>query len=75
MSLAGRLVKRSFDAGASAILLLVFSPLIGICAAAVKLEDGGPVLYAQERIGLQGRPFNIYKFRSMRTDAEAVDSS
>ena len=74
MSLAGRLVKRSFDAGASALLLLIFSPLIGACAAAVKLEDGGPVLYAQERIGRHGEPFKIYKFRSMRTDAEAVDS-
>lgn len=71
MSAAGRFIKRSFDAVASAILLLLFSPLIGICAAAVKLEDGGPVLYVQERIGRRGLPFNIYKFRSMRVDAEA----
>lgn len=73
MSVAGRVVKRSFDAVASALLLLVFSPLIAICAAAVKLEDGGPVLFAQERIGLRGLPFNIYKFRSMREDAEAEE--
>ncbi|MBQ1707726.1 MAG: sugar transferase [Bacteroidales bacterium] len=74
MSAFGRVVKRSFDAAASAGLLLVFSPLIGLCAAAVKLEDRGKVLYDQERIGLHGRPFHIYKFRSMREDAEAVDS-
>ncbi len=74
MSFAGRAVKRSFDAVSSALVLLVFSPLIGLCALAVKLEDGGPVLYAQERIGQHGRPFQIYKFRSMRVDAEAVDS-
>ena len=71
MSMAGRLVKRSFDAVGSALLLLIFSPLIAVCAAAVKLEDGGPVLFAQERIGQRGKPFNIYKFRSMRVDAEA----
>lgn len=73
MSPAGRAVKRGFDAVASALLLLVFSPLIALCAAAVKLEDGGPVLYAQERIGLRGLPFHIYKFRSMREDAEAEE--
>ena len=74
MSAAGRFIKRSFDASASALLLLIFSPLIAVCAAAVKMEDGGPVLFVQERIGRQGRPFNICKFRTMRVDAEAVDS-
>ena len=71
MGPVGRAVKRSFDAVSSALLLLVFSPLIGICAAAVKLEDGGRVIYAQERVGRRGVPFYIYKFRSMREDAEA----
>ena len=74
MSLAGRLFKRSFDVGASAVLLLLFSPLIGLCALAVKREDGGPVIYAQERIGKHGEPFRILKFRSMRIDAESVGS-
>ncbi len=74
MSLAGRLVKRSFDLVASGVLLLVFSPLIAACALAVKLEDGGPVIYAQERVGKRGNTFRIFKFRSMRVDAEAVDS-
>jgi lipopolysaccharide/colanic/teichoic acid biosynthesis glycosyltransferase len=54
----------------SGILLIVFSPVILICAIAVKLEDRGPAIYSQERIGRGGRPFMIYKFRSMRVDAE-----
>ena len=74
MSIAGRIIKRSFDFFASGILLILFSPLIAVCAAAVKLEDGGPVLFAQERIGQRGCPFHIYKFRSMREDAEVGDN-
>ena len=74
MNWAGRWIKRSFDFVASALLLLLFSPLIGLCALAVKREDGGPVIYAQERIGKRGEPFRIFKFRSMRTDAEALGS-
>ena len=49
---------------------MVFSPLFLIVYIAIKLEDGGPAIYKQERIGRFGRPFYIYKFRSMRTDAE-----
>ena len=70
MSLLGHAVKRSFDVVLSGGLLLFFSPLIAICAIMVKREDGGPVIYAQERIGRGGKPFNIFKFRSMRVDAE-----
>lgn len=70
MSLAGHMLKRSFDIGLSALLLLLFSPVIGICAWLIKREDGGPVIFAQERVGRGGKPFNIYKFRSMRVDAE-----
>ncbi|MBQ8021891.1 MAG: sugar transferase, partial [Bacteroidales bacterium] len=64
-------VKRAFDILLSGALLIVFSPLILICAIAIKLEDGDPVIYSQERIGRGGKPFNILKFRSMRTDAES----
>ena len=71
MTRAGHVVKRTFDVVLSGALLLVFSPLIGLCALAVKLEDGDPVIYRQERIGRSGKPFNILKFRSMRKDAEA----
>jgi len=70
MSLMGHAVKRGFDIGLSAVLLLVFSPLIGLCALMVKLEDGGPAIYSQERIGRGGKPFLIYKFRSMKVNAE-----
>lgn len=71
MSLMGHMVKRGFDIGLSGLLLLVFSPVIALCAWLIRREDGGPVLFVQERIGRGGKPFNIYKFRSMRTDAEA----
>ncbi len=72
MSVAGHLIKHAFDLIVSGVLIIVFAPLALICAIAVKLGDGGPVIYAQERIGLHGKPFKIYKFRTMRTDAEAA---
>ena len=49
------------------------APLWALFAAAIKLEDGGPVFFRQERVGLGGRPFTALKFRSMRPDAEAGD--
>ena len=66
-----RTVKRAIDCVLAFILLIVFSPLFLICWIAVKLEDGGPAIFKQERIGRFGRPFNILKFRSMKVDAEA----
>lgn len=65
-----RNVKRLIDLFTSLICLIVFSPLFLICYIAVKREDGGPAIFKQERIGRFGRPFYIYKFRSMRVDAE-----
>ena len=65
-----RNTKRLIDLFVAAVCLIVFSPLILICYIAVKREDGGPAIYKQERIGRFGRPFYIYKFRSMRMDAE-----
>lgn len=65
-----RNVKRIIDFCTAIICLVVFSPLMLICYIAVKREDGGPVIFKQERIGRFGRPFNIYKFRSMKVDAE-----
>ena len=67
-----RSVKRAIDFVLAFVLLIVFSPLILICWIAVKVEDGGPAIYKQERIGRFGRPFKILKFRSMRVDAEAA---
>lgn len=62
--------KRIFDFFVAIVSMIVFSPLFLICYIAVKREDGGPAIFKQERIGRFGRPFYIYKFRSMRVDAE-----
>ena len=66
----GRSAKRLWDLLLSTLCLVVFSPLFLLCYLLIKLDDGGPVIYRQERIGRFGRPFFIYKFRSMRLDAE-----
>ena len=71
MTLSGHAIKRIFDLVLSAVLLVVFAPIMAICAIAIRLEDGKPVLFRQERVGRGGRVFNILKFRSMRVDAEA----
>ncbi|MBO4966175.1 MAG: sugar transferase [Muribaculaceae bacterium] len=67
-----RIVKRAGDCFLSTCGLVIFSPLFLFCYIAIKKEDGGPAIYAQERIGRFGRPFKIYKFRSMRIDAEKM---
>lgn len=64
-------IKRAFDIVASATGLIILSPLFAIIALQVKLGSKGPVIYSQERIGLYGLPFAIYKFRTMVADAEA----
>ncbi len=63
--------KRLFDAIFCTLALLVASPLMLACALLVRLESAGPILYRQERMGMDGRRFDILKFRTMRTDAEA----
>ena len=70
MGMFQRNVKRIGDCALAFLALIVFSPLFLLCYIAVKREDGGPAIFRQERIGRFGRPFNIYKFRSMRLDAE-----
>ncbi len=62
--------KRVMDLVVSAILCAVTSPIMLVIAAAIKLYDGGPVLYVQERITKDGKPFRIYKFRSMIVESE-----
>jgi lipopolysaccharide/colanic/teichoic acid biosynthesis glycosyltransferase len=64
-------MKRAFDVALSGAGLLLSSPLWLIFGAAIKLEDGGPVFYSQERVGFGGRQFHALKFRSMHTDAES----
>ena len=65
-----RASKRLFDLILAFALLFFLSPLLLVTAILIKLDSSGPVLYRQTRIGLDGRPFRIYKFRSMRQDAE-----
>ncbi len=63
-------LKRLQDAIVAAFCIIVFSPLMIWCYIRIKREDNGPAIYSQERIGLHGKPFKIYKFRSMHTDTE-----
>lgn len=65
-----RAAKRVLDIVASGIGLLVASPIMLLIAIAVKVYDGGPVFYKQDRLTLNGRPFMIWKFRSMKVDSE-----
>lgn len=64
------LVKRVFDLLGGTVLLALAAPLMLLSTLAIACESGGPVLYRQQRVGLQGRSFSMLKFRSMRTDAE-----
>jgi len=66
-----RVVKRAVDLVASLCLLLLTAPLYAVVSLAIKMEDGGPVLFSQTRVGEQGTLFTLRKFRSMRVDAEA----
>lgn len=65
------LLKRGLDVLTSAVLLVLVWPIMMAAALAIRLEDRGPVFYRQMRVGVAGRPFQLMKFRSMRTDAEA----
>lgn len=64
-------LKRTFDVAFSAIALTFLAPLFLLIAALIKLDDGGPVFFRQERVGRYGEPFTIHKFRTMCVDAEA----
>lgn len=64
-------IKRLMDILLSAIALIVLSPVFLVTAVAIKIEDNGPVFFAQERAGKNMTPFKIYKFRSMYVDADA----
>jgi exopolysaccharide biosynthesis polyprenyl glycosylphosphotransferase len=64
------IVKRLMDLACAAVSLVIMSPLMFLVALAIKLESPGPVFFIQERMGLDGRPFPLIKFRSMRRDAE-----
>lgn len=69
-----RFYRRVFDIAAAGLALLILSPLLAIVVLLVKRSSPGPVFYARERIGKDGRPFKFYKFRSMRVGADQDES-
>ena len=68
---ASRFFKRAFDLLVSGLLLIMVSPIVGVIALGIKLGDGGPVFFVQQRVGRNGAHFGVLKFRSMVVDAEA----
>lgn len=66
------LIKRAGDVAVSLLLLILASPFLILAAIAIPLESRGPAIFRQERVGRDGKPFVLYKFRSMRLDAEAA---
>ncbi len=62
--------KRLFDLSSALLLLFIFFPLMILIALAIKADSPGPIIYRQRRLGKKGKVFTIYKFRSMRQDAE-----
>lgn len=66
---ANAFIKRAMDVIGSALILLVFSPLMLFCAVGVRLSSPGPIIFRQERVGRNKKPFTMYKFRSMRVNS------
>ena len=71
-TLHARLFKRAVDIGFAGVATAIALPVMGCIAVAIWLEDRGPILFRQERIGQNGRPFMMLKFRSMKREAEAI---
>jgi exopolysaccharide biosynthesis polyprenyl glycosylphosphotransferase len=67
-----RVLKTCFDRAFAVTALMLLSPLMATISLMIKIHDRGPVLFSQVRVGVDGRPFRIYKFRTMVTDAEAM---
>ena len=67
-----RFVKRAADLVLTSIAVAIVSPLMAVIALAIKIGDGGPVIFRQTRVGLDGSTFTMFKFRSMRLDAEQL---
>lgn len=65
-----RIARSAFDIALGLLLLLLTFPIMLVTALAILIDDGGPILYRQKRVGMSGKPFDILKFRSMTTDAE-----
>ena len=71
MNAVERVIKRLFDMSCSFLGLVVLSPVFLIVYICLRLQNDGSVIFKQERIGYKGKPFNIYKFRTMCTDSES----
>lgn len=71
-SVASRSSKRTFDLIVAGLALALFAPIMLLAAAAIALESGRPIFFRQERIGENGRPFTMFKFRTMRTGADSA---
>ena len=65
-------IKRSFDIIASFLAIVLFFWVFALIAIIIRIDDGGPALYVSKRVGIYGREFNFYKFRSMRVDADKM---
>ncbi len=72
VSRGGQRIKRAIDFVVASFLLIVFLPLYVAVAAGVRLSSSGPIFYSQRRVGFGGREIFVYKFRSMRVDADEV---
>jgi lipopolysaccharide/colanic/teichoic acid biosynthesis glycosyltransferase len=69
------LAKRSLDIFAALLVMLVLSPVLFVVAVAIKLTSKGPVIFKQQRVGKNGRPFMFYKFRTMRSNVDPFGPS
>ena len=72
---ADNAIKRMCDIFASLLGIILLTPVWIIVGLAVRLNDGGPAFFTQERVGLNGTTFTMFKFRTMRVDAEAMKAS
>src|SRR6266480_1050223 len=68
---AARALKRGFDLVGSLVLLIVLSPVLLLIALIIKVDSPGPILFKQQRVGRDGKPFWMFKFRTMIRDADA----
>jgi lipopolysaccharide/colanic/teichoic acid biosynthesis glycosyltransferase len=75
MSRAGQAIKRLFDVLMAGVALVLLSPVFLVLAVLIRLGSPGPAIFRQERAGRDGRPFTMYKFRSMRSEADAFGPS
>ena len=66
-------IKRIFDLVVSLVAVIVLSPILLVMALAIRLEDRGPILYRAQRVGRGGKPITVYKFRSMRMNADRLE--